>query len=86
MTIPALVTDNRSILKASGYVVAFCGVFTMGIGLDLWVLTLTMRSEYEKIWTSQPSDIQSMMQISVCFIFGSHITLFSLCAQAPNAQ
>ncbi|KAI0003909.1 hypothetical protein F4779DRAFT_621659 [Xylariaceae sp. FL0662B] len=61
-TLPALATNNRGWLKFAGYLVVADAVFTMAIGLDLWIVTLKMKDEFSSIWTSQNAGIQDMMQ------------------------
>ncbi|KAI0379136.1 hypothetical protein F5Y04DRAFT_260516 [Hypomontagnella monticulosa] len=61
-TIPALATNNRSWLKLAAYMIVVDAIFTMAIGVDLWIITLKMKQEYLDIWMSQPAQIQELMQ------------------------
>lgn len=64
-TIPALATNNRSWLKLAAYMIVVDAIFTMAIGVDLWIITLKMKQEYFDIWMSQPPQIQELMQTAV---------------------
>lgn len=64
-TLPGLMTPGRSILKTSSYMVIFCGVFTLCVGVYIWVLTLQVKQSFFPVYLQQDSKIQSMIQISV---------------------
>ncbi|KAL6361576.1 hypothetical protein LRP88_05046 [Fusarium phalaenopsidis] len=65
VTLPGLVMPARSILKISGYMVTFCAIFTMCVGVFLWVMTLRIREQFFDIYIAQEPEIQSLIQISV---------------------
>lgn len=65
VTIPSLATNNRSLLKLAGYMIVVDAIFTLGIGVDLWIITLKMKAEFQSIWFSQPSNTQELMQTAV---------------------
>ena len=66
-TLPGLVTPTRTWLKISGFLVTICAIFTMCIGIFLWVLTLRSQEDLFDIWTSQQPRVQNLMQTSVSF-------------------
>lgn len=66
-TIPGIVMPTRTWLKISGYMVTICGVYSLVIGLYLWILTLKTKQDFFDIWISQPAPIQDLLQSSVCF-------------------
>lgn len=65
LTLPALATPARGLLKAAGYMIAVNAVFSLIIGLDLWITTLKTKQEFFEIWTSQTPQIQSLLQTRV---------------------
>ncbi|KAI1392287.1 uncharacterized protein F4822DRAFT_390399 [Hypoxylon trugodes] len=85
-TIPALATNNRSWLKLAGYMVVVDAIFTMAIGVDLWIITLTMKNEFLQIWTSQPPHVQDLMQtaFSCCGYFNSSSPAFVTDSTCPS--
>ncbi|KAI2605039.1 uncharacterized protein GGS25DRAFT_503260 [Hypoxylon fragiforme] len=85
-TIPAMATNNRSWLKLAGYMVVVTAVFTMAIGVDLWILTLTMKEEFHQIWLSQQPPVQEMMQaaFNCCGFFNSSSPAFITDATCPS--
>lgn len=86
ITLPAMATGSRSWLKAAGYLVVLNALFTMIIGLDLWIITLTMRDEFSTIWNSQTTNIQELMQTSFqcCGYFNSSSPAFVTDATCPS--
>lgn len=62
MTLPGLATGSRSWMKAAGYLIVIDAVFTMAIGLDLWMVTLKMRENFGSIWNAQEASVQDLMQ------------------------
>lgn len=66
VTLPGLATPARSWLKLSGFLVTICAIFTLCIGIFLWVLTLNSGNDFFDIWMEQDSSVQSLMQTSVC--------------------
>ncbi|KAI1103673.1 hypothetical protein F4804DRAFT_224502 [Jackrogersella minutella] len=85
-TIPALATNNRSWLKLAIYMVVVDAIFTMAIGVDLWIITLKMKSEFESIWLSQLPPVQEMMQtaFACCGFFNSSSPAFVTDATCPS--
>ncbi|KAF4464286.1 Pls1 tetraspanin [Fusarium albosuccineum] len=77
-TVPGLIMPARSILKISGYMVTFCGIFTMCVGVFLWVMTLKIREQFFDIYVAQEPEIQSLIQNSFecCGYFNSSMPAF----------
>jgi len=73
VTVPGIFTPTRGWLKASGFLVTACAVFTMCLGVYLWVLTLRTKADFAQIWWEQAPDIQNLMQTSFncCGYFNS---------------
>ncbi|PTB68330.1 hypothetical protein BBK36DRAFT_1157996 [Trichoderma citrinoviride] len=63
-TIPALALTKRSLLKISGYLITVCAVFTLAVGLYLWIMTLRLKETFEPFYEAQDASIQSLMQTS----------------------
>ncbi|PNP60092.1 hypothetical protein THARTR1_00116 [Trichoderma harzianum] len=63
-TIPAMALVKRNLLKISGYMITVCGVFTLAVGLYLWIMTLRLKETFEPIYAAQDSSIQSLLQTS----------------------
>ncbi|KAK9779064.1 putative Tetraspanin [Seiridium cardinale] len=62
LTLPALATPARGWLKFAGYLIVADTLFTLIIGLDLWIITLKTRQEFFNIWVSQNANVQSLLQ------------------------
>lgn len=65
LTLPALATPARGLLKTAGYMIAVNALFSLILGVDLWVTTLKTKQEFSEIWISQPPEVQSLMQTRV---------------------
>jgi hypothetical protein len=68
VTIPAMMNSSRGLLKFVGYLVVLDAVFTMIIGLDLWVITLTTKEELGIIWSQQSAATQDLLQTEVSYM------------------
>ncbi|KAI6602090.1 hypothetical protein ACKVWC_010890 [Pyricularia oryzae] len=64
LTIPALSTPARGWLKMSGYLVVVNALFSLVIGLFLWIMTLKTRDDLFPIWVQQTPQVQSLMEVS----------------------
>lgn len=65
LTLPGLLMQStRGWLKLSGYAVAFCAVFTMCVGVYLWVMTLKIGEDLEGVYAGLESDVQELVQTS----------------------
>jgi hypothetical protein len=65
VTLPGLATSSRKWLKLASYMAVVCLVFTMILGLYLWIGTLRLRDDFAPRFSAQPNDIKSLMQIEV---------------------
>lgn len=65
-TVPAMALVKRNLLKISGYMITVCAVFTLAVGLYLWIMTLTLKETFLPVYEGQDSSIQSLVQVSVC--------------------
>ncbi|KAI4604204.1 phospholipid scramblase 1 [Pestalotiopsis sp. 9143b] len=86
ITLPALSTPARGWLKFAGYLVTIDAIFTMIIGLDLWIITLKTRQEFFDIWVSQNADVQSLLQTTFqcCGYFNSTSPAFVTDVTCPS--
>ncbi|KAI1457278.1 hypothetical protein F4805DRAFT_457842 [Annulohypoxylon moriforme] len=86
VTIPSLATNNRSWLKLAAYMLVVDAIFTLGIGVDLWIITLKMKAEFQSIWFAQPSNVQELMQtaFSCCGFFNSSSPAFITDTTCPS--
>lgn len=64
-TLPGLFTPARGLLKLGGYMVTFCAVFTLCVGLYLWIMTLRIRHDFASVYMVQDPLVQGLMQASV---------------------
>jgi hypothetical protein len=65
VAIPALFLPQprfRYFLVAHTYLVVGSALFTLAIGLDIWFSTLKTKANFEPVFTSQTTYIQSMLQ------------------------
>ncbi|KAF2639291.1 tetraspanin [Massarina eburnea CBS 473.64] len=63
LSLPALfLPTNRGWLRTQGWLVMFCAIFTLGLGLAVWVETLQTRAALGLIWTRETPLIQSLLQ------------------------
>jgi hypothetical protein len=78
VTLPGLATSSRKWLKLASYMAVVCLVFSMILGLYLWIGTLRLREEFAPRFTAQPNDIKSLMQIefNCCGYFNSSSPAF----------
>ncbi|KAK7969366.1 hypothetical protein PG996_002197 [Apiospora saccharicola] len=86
LTLPALATPARGLLKTAGYMIAINAVFSLIIGLDLWITTLKTKQEFFEIWTSQTPQVQSLLQtrFQCCGYFNSTSPAFITDATCPS--
>jgi hypothetical protein len=64
-TLPGLFMPTRGILKVGGYMVTLCAVFTMCLGVFLWIMTLRIKEEFFGIYLAQDPSVQGLIQTSV---------------------
>lgn len=66
LTLPGLLqSTSRGWLKLSSYLVVFCGLYTMILGLYIWIMTLKTGEDFANIYIDQPWEVQAMVQTSV---------------------
>ena len=65
VTLVGFLTPGRGWLKISGYLVMLCGLFTMCIGVFLWVMTLRLKENFASVYTAQDASVQELIQTSV---------------------
>ncbi|KAJ0161400.1 hypothetical protein CTA2_6292 [Colletotrichum tanaceti] len=85
-TIPGMITPTRGWLKISGYMTTFCGLFSLVLGVYLWILTLTTKNDFGKTWSVQDPSVQELMQTAFkcCGYFNSTSPAFVTDAQCPS--
>ncbi|KAI1261542.1 tetraspanin [Xylariaceae sp. FL1019] len=85
-TLPALATNNRGWLKLSGFLIVVSALFTLIIGLDLWIFTLRIKETFGTIWTAQNAHVQELMQTAFqcCGYFNSTSPAFQTDATCPS--
>jgi len=63
LSLPAFaLPTSRSWLKLHSWLVVICLIFTLILGLNEWIQTLTTRANLEKMWGQQSEVTQSMLQ------------------------
>ena len=64
-TLPGLISPMRGWLKVGGYMVTSCGLYTLCVGVYLWVLTLKVKDSFFPTYAAQDPAVQLLMQDSV---------------------
>ncbi len=67
VTLPGLATSSRKWIKLAGYMAVVCAMFTMILGLYVWILTLKARGDFAPLFAAQSDQIKSLMQTEVSF-------------------
>jgi len=77
-TIPGLITPARGWLKLGGWMTTICGMFSLILGLYLWILTLKTKEDFAPLYFAQPPEIQELMQTAFqcCGYFNSSSPAF----------
>lgn len=65
LTIPAMITPTRGWLKLSTYFIVSSALFSVILGLYMWILTLRTKEEFSPIWDTQTATVQDLMQTQV---------------------
>jgi hypothetical protein len=60
-----LMQSTRGWLKLTGYMVTVCGLFTMCLGVYLWIMTLKIGEGFQQVYEELEPDIQSLIQSDV---------------------
>jgi hypothetical protein len=69
ISLPALfLPTNRGWLRAQGALIIICAIFTLGLGVAIWVETLQTRHNLSLLWGRETPQIQSLLQQKVCTI------------------
>ncbi|KAI6782521.1 uncharacterized protein J7T54_001378 [Emericellopsis cladophorae] len=57
-----LMQSTRGWLKLYGYMVTVCGLFTMCLGVYLWIMTLKIGEGFQSVYEELDPDLQSLIQ------------------------
>lgn len=68
-TLPGLASQGRAWLKVGGYMVTFCALFSLCVGVFLWVMTLRVKADFSPVYLDMEDSVQSLIQTSVCLFF-----------------
>ncbi|KAF8428278.1 hypothetical protein EV426DRAFT_335548 [Tirmania nivea] len=88
-SIPALlIPTSRSWLKFHGWLVVLCAIFTLILGLNEWLQTLTTRANLLTYWGEQPDNVQSLVQqkFNCCGYANSTSPPFTIDSVCPSAE
>jgi len=78
ISLPALVLpSNRSWLRTHGWLVLSSGLFTLVLGLFIWMDTLRTRSTLLTVWAEQTPVVQSLLQQKACVLFKAGVFVCS---------
>lgn len=66
LTLPAIAMPTRGWLKISGYLIVIDALFSVVLGLYMWILTLRTKETFSPLWNAQSPTIQDDMQRAVC--------------------
>lgn len=72
LTLPAIALPTRGWLKLSGYLIVINAVYSVVLGLYLWISTLRTKESFSPIWNAQSAQVQDFMQTSVCALPKNH--------------
>ncbi|KAI9163277.1 hypothetical protein HJFPF1_04881 [Paramyrothecium foliicola] len=65
LTLPGMWLPARGWLKLSSAAVALCSVFSLVLGIYIWVMTLRFKGAFGRTYLAQTPDIHDLMQTSV---------------------
>ncbi|KUI62571.1 hypothetical protein VP1G_09695 [Cytospora mali] len=85
-TLPAIAIPTRGWLKVSGYMIVVNAIFSMILGLYLWILTLRTKENFSPVWNAQTGQVQDLMQtkFDCCGFFNSTSPAFVTDATCPS--
>lgn len=85
-TIPGIVMPTRGWLKLGVYMTVVCALFSMIVGLDLWILTLKTKEDFSQMWLAQSDAVQDLLQtqFQCCGYFNSTSPAFVTDATCPS--
>ncbi|KAK0749485.1 hypothetical protein B0T18DRAFT_322917 [Schizothecium vesticola] len=75
VTIPGIITHARAWLKLGAVMTTCSAMFSMIIGLYLWILTLKTKDDFAPLWMAQSASVQDLME-----------TTFSCCGYANSSS
>ncbi|KAL1882064.1 hypothetical protein VTK73DRAFT_2473 [Phialemonium thermophilum] len=86
LTIPGIVMPTRTWLKVGAWMTTACALFSMVIGLDLWILTLKTKEDFSALWIAQTAQVMDLMQtqFQCCGYFNSSSPAFVTDATCPS--
>ncbi|KAK3330997.1 hypothetical protein B0H66DRAFT_84651 [Apodospora peruviana] len=86
VTIPGIITPARIWLKLGGYMATVCALWSLILGLYLWILTLKTKEDFAPIFVAQPAAVKGLMQTSFncCGYFNSSAPAFVTDAICPS--
>ena len=78
---------TRGWLKFHGYMTVVCALYSMVLGLLIWVTTLRTRENLLPVWDRQPTTTQSLLQqeFKCCGYTNSTSPPFAVDSTCPNA-
>ncbi|KAG6367277.1 hypothetical protein INS49_001464 [Diaporthe citri] len=85
-TLPAIAMPTRGWLKLSGYMLVVNAVFSVILGLYLWILTLRTKETLSPLWNAQAPRVQDLMQttFACCGFFNSTSPAFVTDPTCPS--
>lgn len=75
LTLPAIAMPTRGWLKLSGYFVTFNALFSVILGLYLWIITLRTKETFSPVWNAQTPAVQNLMQTTVRTFLSSAVPI-----------
>ncbi|KAK0655955.1 hypothetical protein B0T16DRAFT_23586 [Cercophora newfieldiana] len=86
VTIPGIITPARAWLKLGGVMATFSAIFSMIIGLYLWITTLKTKGDFAPLWMAQTAAIQDLMETTFqcCGYFNSSSPAFVTNPTCPS--
>ena len=72
VTIPGIITPARAWLKLGGVMATVSAMFSMIIGLYLWITTLQTKGDFAPLWMAQPAAIQDLMETTVSIFMSGY--------------
>lgn len=77
---------TRSWLKLGVYMTVVSAIFSMVLGLWLWIMTLKTKESFHLLWLAQPANVQDLMQtqFGCCGYFNSTSPAFVTDATCPS--
>lgn len=85
-TIPGVIMPTRGWLKLGVYMTTVSALFSMIIGLYLWILTLKTKEDFFQLWITQSDAARDLMQtqFECCGYFNSTSPAFITDATCPS--